>query len=100
MSAAALPTPHHRRPRDRRPASRRLTVVELRKMTDTRAGFWLLLAVGVLIIAAVVVIVVCRATRPTTRCATWSRSRSSRPRSCCRSSGSCSSARSGRSGRR
>ena len=27
----------------RSPACRRLTAVELRKMTDTRAGFWLLL---------------------------------------------------------
>ena len=38
-----------------RPGLTRLTVVELRKMTDTRAGFWLQLAVALLTVAVVVV---------------------------------------------
>jgi ABC-2 type transport system permease protein len=40
-----------------RPSSARLTGVELRKMTDTRSGFWLQLAVGAL--TFVVVLIVC-----------------------------------------
>jgi ABC-2 type transport system permease protein len=36
-----------------RPGLARLTAVELRKMTDTRAGFWLQLAVGLLTVAVV-----------------------------------------------
>ena len=69
----------------------RLTAVELRKMTDTRAGFWLLLAVVVLTIAGG------RARRlfgrrPGPDAARDARARGARPRaSCCRSSGSCSS---------
>ena len=43
MSAAALD--RARRGRDARPGLARLTLVELRKMTDTRAGFWLQLAI-------------------------------------------------------
>lgn len=40
--------------RDRRPDLARLTRVELRKMVDTRSGFWLLLAVaGLTVVAAV-----------------------------------------------
>jgi hypothetical protein len=35
---------------------RRLTEVELRKMTDTRAGFWLLLSVGLSALAVVVIV--------------------------------------------
>jgi len=38
-----------------RPSLARLTAVELRKMTDTRAGFWLALAVALLTVAVVVV---------------------------------------------
>jgi ABC-2 type transport system permease protein len=38
--------------RDRRPGLARLTKVELRKMVDTRSGFWLLLAVGALTLIA------------------------------------------------
>jgi ABC-2 type transport system permease protein len=39
-----------------RPSLARLTLVELRKMTDTRAGFWLQLVVVLLTIAAVVIV--------------------------------------------
>jgi ABC-2 type transport system permease protein len=42
---------------DRRPSMGRLTAVELRKMVDTRAGFWLQLVVVALTV--VVVVVVC-----------------------------------------
>jgi ABC-2 type transport system permease protein len=38
------------------PSFGRLTVVELRKMVDTRAGFWLQLLVAVITLAAVVVV--------------------------------------------
>ena len=43
MSTAVLPPPARARGADTRPGLGRLTLVELRKMTDTRAGFWLLL---------------------------------------------------------
>ncbi len=39
-----------------RPSLARLTWVELRKMTDTRAGFWLQLTVVLLTVAAVVIV--------------------------------------------
>jgi ABC-2 type transport system permease protein len=39
-----------------RPALPRLTAVELRKMIDTRAGFWLLLLVGLSAVAAVAIV--------------------------------------------
>jgi ABC-2 type transport system permease protein len=42
--------------RDSRPGLARLTSVELRKMTDTRAGFWLLVATAGLSVAAVVLL--------------------------------------------
>jgi ABC-2 type transport system permease protein len=51
--APPLTTAH----RDTRPSLARLTTVELRKMTDTRAGFWLQLAVVAL--TAVVTVVYC-----------------------------------------
>ena len=57
MSAAAL-TAVPAAGRDDRPGLGRLTLVELRKMTDTRAGFWLQLAIvalTVLIAAAVAI---------------------------------------------
>lgn len=38
----------------RRPSLARLTLVELRKMTDTRAGFWLLLVIAVVAVGMVV----------------------------------------------
>jgi ABC-2 type transport system permease protein len=41
---------------DKRPGLGRLTRVELRKMTDTRSGFWLLLAVVALMLLVVVVV--------------------------------------------
>jgi len=39
-----------------RPPLQRLTTVELRKMTDTRAGFWLLVSVGLSALALVVLV--------------------------------------------
>jgi ABC-2 type transport system permease protein len=42
--------------RDARPGLARLTAVELRKMTDTRAGFWLLLGTVALAVAAVAIL--------------------------------------------
>jgi ABC-2 type transport system permease protein len=48
MTALARPTPLAR------PSLSRLTAVELRKMTDTRAGFWLLIVVTLAAVAAVV----------------------------------------------
>ncbi len=47
----------HRAPITRSPLPR-LVRVELRKMTDTRAGFWLLLLIAVAAIAAVAVTLV------------------------------------------
>jgi ABC-2 type transport system permease protein len=55
MSAAVLPAPTHARGADRRPGIGRLTLVELRKMTDTRAGFWLLLSTALITLAVVVI---------------------------------------------
>jgi ABC-2 type transport system permease protein len=52
MSAIALSPPTAAR---RRPAFARLTAVELRKMVDTRAGFWLPLGVAAITIITVVV---------------------------------------------
>lgn len=40
-------------PSDRTPAVGRLTAVELRKMTDTRSGFWLLLVVALIAVGVV-----------------------------------------------
>ncbi|MCD6726281.1 MAG: ABC transporter permease subunit [Solirubrobacteraceae bacterium] len=54
MSAAALPTQVAERGADTRTGLGRLTLVELRKMTDTRAGFWLLLSTAVLTVGAAV----------------------------------------------
>jgi ABC-2 type transport system permease protein len=54
MSAATIAHPAALAPRSlERPGLARLTAVELRKMTDTRAGFWLQLAVGLLTVAVV-----------------------------------------------
>jgi hypothetical protein len=53
MSAAAL-TAVPAAGRDARPGLGRLTLVELRKMTDTRAGFWLQLAIVALTVITVV----------------------------------------------
>jgi len=54
--AAALDIPIVGSKADRRPGMGRLTAVELRKMVDTRAGFWLQLAVVTLTVAVVVVV--------------------------------------------
>ena len=54
-STAILPAPMPLRGADERPALTRLTFVELRKMADTRAGFWLLLSTALLTLAAVVI---------------------------------------------
>lgn len=52
VATAATPVrPHHSRP-----GLGRLTLVELRKMIDTRAGLWLLIATGGLTLAAVLLI--------------------------------------------
>jgi ABC-2 type transport system permease protein len=57
MSAAVLPAPaaSSARGTHTRPGLGRLTLVELRKMTDTRAGFWLLLTTALLTVAVVVI---------------------------------------------
>jgi ABC-2 type transport system permease protein len=63
MSAATIAHPAALAPRSlERPGLARLTAVELRKMTDTRAGFWLQLAVGALTV--VVVAAACLFARP------------------------------------
>jgi ABC-2 type transport system permease protein len=54
--AAALDLPIAGRETERRPSLARLTLVELRKMLDTRAGFWLQLATVGLTIVVVVII--------------------------------------------
>jgi ABC-2 type transport system permease protein len=56
-NAAALDIPIAGRDAGARPNMGRLTAVELRKMVDTRAGFWLQLAVVALTV--VVIVVVC-----------------------------------------
>jgi ABC-2 type transport system permease protein len=45
-------------PADARPGFATLTAVELRKTVDTRAGFWLLLSIGLLTIAALVLVAI------------------------------------------
>jgi ABC-type transport system involved in multi-copper enzyme maturation permease subunit len=56
MSAATIAHPAALAPRSlERPGLVRLTAVEMRKMTDTRAGFWLQLAVVLLTVAVVAV---------------------------------------------
>ena len=55
MSTNVLAAPLPRAAAADRPGLGRLTLVELRKMTDTRAGFWLLLATaGLTVLVAVV----------------------------------------------
>ena len=55
MSTAVLPAPVSSAGAQTRPGLWRLTLVELRKMTDTRAGFWLLLTTVALTVLIVVV---------------------------------------------
>jgi ABC-2 type transport system permease protein len=50
MSTAVLTAPAIERP-----GLGRLTLVELRKMTDTRSGFWLLVATALVTVAAAVI---------------------------------------------
>jgi ABC-2 type transport system permease protein len=56
MSTAVLESPLSRHDAERLPSLWRLTAVELRKMVDTRAGFWLLLSIAGLTIAAIVTV--------------------------------------------
>jgi ABC-2 type transport system permease protein len=56
MSTATLSAPLPRQGAATRPGLARLTAVELRKMTDTRAGFWLQLLVAGLTIALVALV--------------------------------------------
>ena len=56
--AAALDLPIAARPAERRPGLGRLTLVELRKMVDTRAGFWLQLATVAATVLVVVLVVI------------------------------------------
>ena len=53
-TTAVLDSPIARRDADKRPSLFRLTGVELRKMVDTRAGFWLLAGILLLTIAVMV----------------------------------------------
>jgi ABC-type transport system involved in multi-copper enzyme maturation permease subunit len=55
MSAHAIDLKAAPAGRERRPGLARLTKVELRKMVDTRSGFWLLLAVVGLTLLAVLI---------------------------------------------
>jgi hypothetical protein len=55
MSTAVLPAPASARGASSRPGFGRLTLVELRKMSDTRAGFWLLASTALLTVAAAVI---------------------------------------------
>jgi ABC-2 type transport system permease protein len=54
MSTSVLESPLLHRDTGTRPSLPRLTAVELRKMVDTRAGFWLLLSLFGLTVAALV----------------------------------------------
>jgi hypothetical protein len=55
MSTAVLPAPAPARGAATRPGLGRLTLVELRKMTDTRAGCWLLLGTAALTVLVAVI---------------------------------------------
>jgi ABC-type transport system involved in multi-copper enzyme maturation permease subunit len=61
MSTAVLPAPAAARAPDTRPGLGRLALVEVRKMTDTRAGFWLLLSTAALTVATAVILVLAAA---------------------------------------
>ena len=63
VAATARPAPPMSSvPTDRGPSIGRLTAIELRKMSDTRAGWWLEL--GVLTVMVITVIVTCLAGHP------------------------------------
>lgn len=53
---AVLDRPLPARDRDAQPGLTRLTDIELRKMTDTRAGFWLLLGIALLTVGVVIAV--------------------------------------------
>ena len=55
MSTLTLDSPLAGARSDRRPGLARLAAVELRKMTDTRAGFWLLVGTATLMLTLVIV---------------------------------------------
>lgn len=55
MSTAVLPAPAASRGAADRPGLGRLVLVELRKMSDTRAGFWLLASTALLTVAVAVI---------------------------------------------
>ena len=55
MSTAVLPAPVSSRGASSRPGLGRLVLVELRKMSDTRAGFWLLAGTALLTAAVAVI---------------------------------------------
>jgi ABC-2 type transport system permease protein len=57
MSTAVLESPLPRPDAERRPSLARLTAVELRKTVDTRAGFWLLVGIVCLTIAALIAVI-------------------------------------------
>jgi ABC-2 type transport system permease protein len=57
LEREAEATPRTRARDDRRPGMARLTRVELRKMFDTRSGFWLPICVGLVAIATVLITV-------------------------------------------
>ena len=78
-----------------RPGLGRLVAVELRKMVDTRAGFWLQVATVAITVARRDRPLASSATRRTTPSPPSSTSGCSRRPSCCRSPASCSSPRSG-----
>ncbi|CAM3715459.1 hypothetical protein [Nocardioides zeicaulis] len=57
-SATAVPTRAAAPPRDVRPIPMtRLAKVELRKMFDTRAGFWLMASVGIVSVLATAAVI-------------------------------------------
>ena len=66
-ATATLDTPRSRTATARRPGTARLTLVELRKMVDTRSGFWLpLAAIAITLITVVIASLVGRASGHTT----------------------------------
>jgi ABC-type transport system involved in multi-copper enzyme maturation permease subunit len=58
MTANTLQRPEQSTSPVRRPSLGRLTVVEMRKMIDTRAGYWLLSAIALLSVAVVVIMLI------------------------------------------
>ena len=87
-TAANLELPVAGLDHDRRPGLARLTGVELRKMVDTRAGFWLqLFNLGLMI--AFVVVALILADAQTGRSRTSCGSRCGRPARCSPSSEFC-----------